>query len=561
MRRDYLILAGLALLFFFPFLGGVHLFDWDEINFAECAREMILTGDYFRPQIDFEPFWEKPPLFIWMQTASMKALSVSEYAARFPNAVCGLITLLMIFHIGQKLHDRHFAWIWALAYLGSILPNLYFHSGIIDPWFNLFIFGGVYGFIQFRWQFFNIKKEAGWWKRYRYLVLGGLSLGMAIMTKGPTAYLIAFLTLFIYWAIRKCKSKCYINHFVMFSIAAAAVSLLWFGVEMMMHGPWFITEFVTYQIRLLTTADSGHGGFPGYHVVVLLLGCFPASVFAIPNLWGDRQPESELMESHTLDVCKRSDFATWMQILFWVVLVLFSLVQTKIVHYSSLAYFPLTYLGALTIWRSVRWGVTPKITGILLPVIGILVGGIAAALPWLGQHTELIKPLFARDNFALQNLEATVNWETWQGWPGILLAAVSIYGSYLWFKNKAWEASQVIFIGGAVFVTFTLLFYICNIESISQRAAIEFYQSKADEDCYIRTFGFKSFANLYYSEKQPVTGDKSQDDWEQLISAGQKKPVYLVAKLSDPANPPSIPGFNEMYRKNGFVFFEKQPAK
>ena len=31
---------------FIPFLGGSHLFDWDEINFAECAREMIVTGNY-----------------------------------------------------------------------------------------------------------------------------------------------------------------------------------------------------------------------------------------------------------------------------------------------------------------------------------------------------------------------------------------------------------------------------------------------------------------------------------------------------------------------------------
>jgi 4-amino-4-deoxy-L-arabinose transferase-like glycosyltransferase len=28
-----------------PGLGAVHLFDWDEINFAEIAREMLVTGD------------------------------------------------------------------------------------------------------------------------------------------------------------------------------------------------------------------------------------------------------------------------------------------------------------------------------------------------------------------------------------------------------------------------------------------------------------------------------------------------------------------------------------
>ena len=56
-----------AILFYIPFLGSVHLFDWDEINFAESAREMIVTGNFSRVQIDFHPFWEKPPLFFWMQ--------------------------------------------------------------------------------------------------------------------------------------------------------------------------------------------------------------------------------------------------------------------------------------------------------------------------------------------------------------------------------------------------------------------------------------------------------------------------------------------------------------
>jgi len=58
-----LLIAGLAALFFIPFLGRVHLFDWDEINFAEASREMIKTHDYTRVYIDFKPFWEKPPMF------------------------------------------------------------------------------------------------------------------------------------------------------------------------------------------------------------------------------------------------------------------------------------------------------------------------------------------------------------------------------------------------------------------------------------------------------------------------------------------------------------------
>lgn len=559
MRRDYLFITGLALLFFFPFLGGVHLFDWDEINFAECAREMLVTGDFFRPQIDFEPFWEKPPLFIWMQALSMHFFGVTEYAARFPNAICGLLTLLLVYRIGHQLHDRFFGWLWVLAFLGSILPHLYFKSGIIDPWFNLFIFAGIYGFIRFRWQFFSQQPNISFWQKYQFVILGGLSLGLAIMTKGPAAYLIAFLTLMGYWAMRKFRSACYVNHFILFSAAAAVASLIWFGLEVGMHGTWFIQEFVTYQIRLFSTPDSGHGGFFGYHFVVLLLGCFPASVFAIPNLWGDNQPEEEVMETHTLAVCQRSDFATWMQIMFWVVLILFSVVKTKIVHYSSLCYFPLTYLAALTLWRHMHWEVKSKVTLALLPVLGVIIGLIAASVPYLGQHLEWLKPLFANDNFALENMKANVHWEMWQSWPGLVLAAGSLAGLWFLLKQRIWDGAQVIFASGALFVTFTLAFYIRNIEGISQLAAIEFYESKKDEDCYIRTLGYKSFAHLYYSNKKPIVGDVHQDDLDSLIQNHQSKPVYLVAKLKDPANPPTAPGFREIYRKNGFVFLEKRP--
>ncbi|MBQ1656248.1 MAG: glycosyltransferase family 39 protein, partial [Bacteroidales bacterium] len=90
----------LGALLFVTGIGGVRLFDWDEINFAESAREMILTGDWFNVQINFESFWEKPPLFIWMQALSMKVFGIGEFAARFPNAVMGIITLLTLFHIG-----------------------------------------------------------------------------------------------------------------------------------------------------------------------------------------------------------------------------------------------------------------------------------------------------------------------------------------------------------------------------------------------------------------------------------------------------------------------------
>src|SRR6202046_5583777 len=89
-----LLVAICSALLFLPFLGRVHLFDWDEINFAECSREMIKLDDYTRVYVDYKPFWENPPMFFWMQSTPMKVFGVTEFAPGFPNAICGIVTLI-----------------------------------------------------------------------------------------------------------------------------------------------------------------------------------------------------------------------------------------------------------------------------------------------------------------------------------------------------------------------------------------------------------------------------------------------------------------------------------
>ena len=82
--KNELTIALLGSLLFIPFLGHVHLFDWDEINFAESAREMIATGNYFSVQINYDRFTEKPPLFFWLQVLSMKAFGINDFRQGFP---------------------------------------------------------------------------------------------------------------------------------------------------------------------------------------------------------------------------------------------------------------------------------------------------------------------------------------------------------------------------------------------------------------------------------------------------------------------------------------------
>src|SRR5690606_29905660 len=120
---------------------------------------------------------------------------------------------------------------------------------------------------------------------------------------------------------------------------------------------------ITYQIRLFRTQDAGHGGFFGYHFIILLFGVFPSSVLSLKAF--SKEADENLYYKYT----KR-----WMVILFWVVLILFSIVKTKIIHYSSLAYFPLTFLAASFIYKAhkgqMKWN---KWISTLIIVLSVLI--------------------------------------------------------------------------------------------------------------------------------------------------------------------------------------------
>jgi len=542
--RIQLIIIASAALLFIPGLGAVHLFDWDEINFAEIAREMLVTGDRLQPRIDYLPFHEKPPLFIWLQAFSMSAFGVGEFAARLPNAICGIVTLLVLFRIGERSRGRTFGLLWALAYVGSILPHLYFRSGIIDPWFNLFIFLGLDAFIS------TVREEhpSQTGLAYRSALLTGLFLGLAVMTKGPVGVLIPGITIVVYWTTTGFKRIVGVRTLLTAALACAATVGLWGVIDLLRNGPDFMVGFFWRQVAMLTSEDAGHGGFFGYHFVVLLLGCFPASLFAL----------RELLQRTRSEQVVQNDHRRWMVILFWVVLLLFSVVKTKIVHYSSLCYFPLTYLAAIQLERSWRnkegFGWPRSAVG----AIGMVLVVIMVAVPILGRNIELVHPFVQNDAFARANLDAAVTWSGREIIAGVLLL-VALLTAHLLHGRKNFRASiLVLFCGTSLFVTTTLYFFIDRIEGYSQRAAIEFFQARHGEDCYVITKNYKSYAQLFYTGKQSVKDPRSHDE-EWLLYGDMDKPVYVVCKITSAEEVGAIRTLKELYRKNGFIFYKRDP--
>jgi len=533
--QPYVVITLLAALLFIPFLGKVHLFDWDEINFAESAREMLLTGNYTRVMIDYVPFWEKPPLFFWLQVISMKTYGINEFAARLPNAICGIITLCLIFYLGRKYFDDTFGWLWVLAYIGSFLPHFYFKSGIIDPWFNLFIFSGIA---------FLIAASSQKTPSAKHFALSGLFAGMAILTKGPAGLLIILLTSLIYlfsntkWI--NAKSLWY------FLLAALVISSIWVGAEMIQHGTGLLREFIVYQVRLFSTTGAGHSGPFYYHAMVLMIGCFPASLFALIGFFKKCDADSFQL-----------NIRLWMIILFMVVLILFSIAKTKIIHYSSLCYLPLTFLAVWEIYfRVIAASKVSKVLSTILLAIGLTIGFVAALIPYFGNHTELIIP-YLKDSFVKASLEAEVVWPPHLMLIGIMYVVIAIASFILLNKNLK-HGVAILFVGTCIFIQLIMFFFAPRIERYSQGAAIDFYKSLQGKDVYVEVLGFKSFAHLFYTLKQPQENPKS-DDKQWLLHGEIDKPAYFVCKINKAQEYALIPQLEEIERKNGFVFFRRNP--
>ncbi|MFW5820081.1 MAG: ArnT family glycosyltransferase [Bacteroidota bacterium] len=529
------LLAGLIL--FIPFLGGVHLFDWDEINFAESAREMLVTRNFLTVQINYEPFWEKPPLFFWLQVLSVKLFGLNEFAMRFPNAIAGILSLIVIFRVGRRIIDENFGLLWMLVYTGSILPFFYFKSGIIDPWFNLLTFLGI---VHFSYYFIFLEGKK------KNLILSALFTGLAIVTKGPVALLVLILVFIVYLVMVKARISTNVKDVLLFVLVLIFAGSSWFILQMANGNMDIIKDFIFYQLRLFSTEDAGHGGFFLYHFVVLFFGVFPASIFALPALFGS-----------VLEFYRSKSFGLWMRILFWVVLILFTVVDTKIVHYSSLCYFPLTFLGTKMVFRIFKEKrVFLNYQKTLLILVAFIFASVVILISLVGKFKDRL-PLekWIDDPFALANLKANVNWTGYEMLIGIIFFLIMIVSLFILRKTKL--RITAIFISTMIFTYASILFITPRIEGYTQRAAIEFYKGLQEEDVYVSTLGFKSYAHLYYSRIQPWEDPRATEN-EWLLNGDIDKPAYFVFKIQHKMRYlKEYPQLEFLYEKNGFVFTKR----
>jgi len=490
---------------FLPFLGNVHLFDWDEINFAEAAREMVVSGDWINVQINFEPFWEKPPLFIWLQALCMKVFGINEFAARLPNVFIGLITLIVLYIPVLKQYGKQAAVFTLLLYLGSFTPHFYFKSGIIDPLFNLFMYLSVLFLVR-----------ATQLQIHKHFLLAGVFLGLAILTKGPAALLLVGLA-------GLCFQLIYKNHFYNISNLVALIAgilvfpALYFGVQVYENGWWFLREFVAYQVDLFQNPVASHGQPFYYHFVVLLIGCFPLFILAFGSMLSMRPVGGD------------NTFYRWMKVLFWVVLVVFSLVTTKIVHYSSMCYIPLAIVAGVKLAEYINLN---KLTTISLALVGslwviiLLVAG-AFALPIENGPLAILRDK-VKDDFVLAQLATETEWNILP----LLLAGLLLVSLVRFIRktNKTWLASLLV--TNTMVIAMFIVSFVPSVEHVVQGEWIGQLETYQGQKVAHFTKGFKSYAHRFYTHQQ---------DFEELKEVKD----LVLAKLSIS----SIYQMNEEQRK------------
>ena len=176
-EQDKFNLVWLAIIAIGIIFIGIGLRDpWpaDEPRFAQIAREMVETGQWFFPMRGGELYPDKPPIFMWSIAVFYYLTDSLSVSFLLPNALCSLLTTFLVYDLGKRLWSPQVGWYAALLLLLSLQFVLQAKSAQIDAMVCCWITIGCYGLIR------HLILNDGW----RWFMLGCFFMGIGIITKG-----------------------------------------------------------------------------------------------------------------------------------------------------------------------------------------------------------------------------------------------------------------------------------------------------------------------------------------------------------------------------------------
>lgn len=306
-----LVVCGLL---FFAALGERTLWESDESRYGEIAREMVESGNWVTPRLNYVKYFEKPPLTYWLTAISFKAFGTNALAARLVPAVFGMLTVLLIYFLGRLWWDWRSGFTAAFILATSLMFLVLSRVVLVDM---VMCFGVVLAF----WGFFAHRAgyRHGIWAFWTGLAVGFLSKGLL----GPGLPVMALLIYMGFTREWRVGLSLLAPWGPAWFVALTAPWVIWVSIE----NPEFFKFFFLDEHfgRLLTTRHERWEPFFFYFLVVP--GGFFPWVAYLPWAIGQQWPGRKALISETRPLL--------FQIIWFVsFFVFFTLSRSKMIHYA-----------------------------------------------------------------------------------------------------------------------------------------------------------------------------------------------------------------------------------
>jgi 4-amino-4-deoxy-L-arabinose transferase-like glycosyltransferase len=308
------------------------LTDRDEARFSEASREMIQRSDYIVPWFNGQWRLYKPALIYWCQIASYRALGVNDFSARLPSVLFTVATALILVRWGRKTSDAR------TGFFGGAMFLTGFHVVAVIGRIATADMALIFFFTLASWSGWELTRPQQsmrwkwWWVFY-------VALGLGFLAKGPEAWL-PLGAMILGRALRKDSFRLPLGETALGLVVPVAIVASW-GIPALKqtHG-MFWSVGMNEQVYQRAVAINNSHGLTGMLGFVLMLPLYFLTFFVSFFPWSTRVPAAL---RRWWQERQRDDFGWYLLMVAALVFGVFSLVKTKLPHYTAPA-FPLIAL-------------------------------------------------------------------------------------------------------------------------------------------------------------------------------------------------------------------------
>ena len=500
-KRKYLfaVLAIGMVLFIFN-LGGRDLWEPDETRYAVIAREMKETGNWILPHLNGEVYAEKPPLSFWLVNLSAFFVGGNNALAnRLPSALAGLIIVFITFLFGERLFNLKAGFLSAMVLGTCILFPQLSRWVMLDSLFTLFFLLTLFFF------YLGYEKEE---RRQRYYLLASLFAGLAILTKGPAAYLT--LPLFLIFAgLQKNLKKFWCRDLLLGFLLSVMVVLIWWIPACWVGGKDYI-HWILFKQAFGTYVEGGRHFHeePLYFYFIR----FPAEFFP----WIVFLPTAFVLGLRK-KFGKRKEFL-FLSIWFFFIFLFFTLSKGKKDNYL-LPLYPAAALMVGALWDhgfQSEEGKKGFLSGLLLLT---LLFSASSVLVLLKIPQRLYPALMNYHSIAVSILS--------------YLLVGSFFSVLFFIRKKRWASFISLMIG---FILLHLHFSLLLPKFNPQKSAKLFSErilKRMEPGDELKTYSLKSNGLLYYTKKPYIESIQTKERFFEILNSPQRVFVVIYPEALD----------------------------